>query len=94
MAQYFLWDTWYICMDDLSFQEPKVYPRLLLISFHEDLKPISQATQYIYQDTYFKIMYIQNDSQGLIHVLEPRKKIFNECVSLNCESQRIIYNYF
>ena len=78
MAQYFLRDTWYIhvCMDDLSFQEPKVYPRLLLItcSFHGDLKPISQATQYMYQDTYFKIIYIQNDSQGLIHVLDASKK--------------------
>ena len=51
-----------VCMDDLSFQETKVYPGLLLISFHEDLKPISQPTQYMYQDTYFKIMYIQNDS--------------------------------
>ena len=65
MTQYFLRDTWYIYMDDLSLQELKVYPRLLLISFHEDLKPISQATQYMYQDTYFKIIYIQNDSQGL-----------------------------
>ena len=63
-----------ICMDDLSFQEPKVYPRLLFISFHGDLKPISQATQYMYQDTYFKIMYIQNDSQGLIHVLGCQQK--------------------
>ena len=74
MAQYFLRDIWYICMDDLSFQEPKVYPRLLFISFHGDLKPISQATQYMYQDTYFKIMYIQNDSQGLIHVLGCQQK--------------------
>ena len=41
----------YICMDDLSFQEHKVYPRLFLISFHGDLKPISEATQYMYQDT-------------------------------------------
>ena len=87
MAQYFLRDTWYICMDDLSFQEPKIYPRLLLISFHGDLTFISQATQYMYQDTYFKIMYIQNDSQDLIHVLGTRKKIFHECVSQNCESQ-------
>ena len=38
----------YICMDDLSFQESIFYPRLLLISFHGDLKPISQATQYMY----------------------------------------------
>ena len=81
-------------MDDLSFQEPKVYRRLLLISFHKDFRPISQATQHIYQGTYFKIMYIQNDSQGLIHVLGAREKIFNECVSQNCESQPIIYNYF
>ena len=73
MAQQFLWDIWYTCMDDLSlFQE---YPRLLLISFHGDLKPISQATQYMYQGTYFKIMYI--------HASE---KIFNECVSQNRES--------
>ena len=36
----------YICMDDLSFQESKVYPRLLLISLHGDLKPTSQATQH------------------------------------------------
>ena len=86
MARYFLWDTWYICMDDLSFQEPKMYPRLLLISFHGDLKPISQATQYMYQGTYFKIMYFQNDSQGLIQVLVACEKIFNECVSQNCES--------
>ena len=64
-----LWDTWYICMDDLSFQEPIFYPRLLLISFHGDLKPISQATQHMYNAAYLKIMYIQNDSQGLIHVL-------------------------
>ena len=69
MARYFLRDTWYICMDDLSFQEPKVYPRLLLISFHGDLKPISQATQHTYQATYFKIMYVQNDFQDLTHVL-------------------------
>ena len=63
-------------MDDLSFQEPKVYPRLLFISFHGDLKPISQVTQYMYmyQDTYFKIMYIQNDFQGLIHVLGCQQK--------------------
>ena len=74
MARYFLRDTWYICLDDLSFQEPKVYPRLLLISFDGDLKPISQATQHMYQGTYFKIMYIQNDSQGLIHVLRASKK--------------------
>ena len=69
MPRYFLWDTWYICIDDLSLQESKVYPRLLLISFHGDLKPISQATQHMYHCTYFKIMYIQNDSQGLIHGL-------------------------
>ena len=78
MARYFLRHTWYICMDDLSFQEPKVYPRSLLISFHGDFKPISQATQHMYQGTYFKIMYIQNDSQGLIHGLgASEKKIFN-----------------
>ena len=94
MTQYFLRDTWYICMDDLSFQEPKVYSRLLSISFHGDLKPISQATQHMYQGTYFKIMYIQNDSQGLIHVLGASEKIFNECVSQNCESQPIVCNYF
>ena len=52
MPRYFLRDTWYICMDDLSFQEPKVYPRLLLISLHGDLKPISQATQHMYHCTY------------------------------------------
>ena len=81
-------------MDDLSFQESKVYPRLLLISLHGDLKPTSQATQHMYHCTYFKIMYIQNDSQGLIHVLGTCEKIFNECVSQNCESQPIVYNYF
>ena len=81
-------------MDDWPFQELNVYPRLLLISLHEDLKPISQATQHMYHCTYFKIMYIQNDSQGLIHVLGACKKIFNECVSQNCESQPIVYNYF
>ena len=69
MPRYFLRDTWYICMDDLSFQEPKTYPQLLLISLDGDLKPISQATQHMYHCTYFKIMYIQNHSQGLIHVL-------------------------
>ena len=76
MAQQFLWDIWYICMDDLSFQEPNVYPRLLLVSFHGDLKPISQlqAIHYVYQGTYFKIMNIQNDSQGLIHVLGAQRK--------------------
>ena len=74
MPRYFLRDTWYICMGDLSFQEPKVYPRLLLISFHGDLNPISQATQHMYHCTYFKIMYIQNDSQGLIHVLGTYEK--------------------
>ena len=96
MARYFLRDTWYICMDDLSFQELKVYPRLLLISFYGDHKLISQATQHMYQGTcrYFKIMYIQNDSQGLIHVLGASEKIFNECVSQNCESQLMICNYF
>ena len=83
-AQILLWDTWYLCMDDLSFQEPKVYQRLLLISLHGDLKPISQATQHMYHCTYFKIMYLQNDSQGLIHVLGSCEKIFNECVSQNC----------
>ena len=57
-------------MDDLSLlQEPMFYPRLLLISFHGDLKPISQATQHMYNAAYLKIMYIQNDSQCLIHVL-------------------------
>ena len=30
---------------------------------------------------YLKIMYIQNDSQGLIHVLGAWEKIFNECIS-------------
>ena len=74
--------VWMTC----HFRSPKfVYPRLLLISFHGDLKPISQATQKMYQDTHFKIMYIQNDSQGLIHVLGASKKIFSECVSQNCE---------
>ena len=86
--------TGYICMDGLSFQEPIVYPRLLLISFHGDLKPISQATQHMYHCTYLKIMYSQNDSQGLIHVLGACEKIFNEWVSQNCESQPSIYNYF
>ena len=81
-------------MDDLLCQEPNVYPRLLLISFHGDLKPISQAIQHMYQGTYFEIMYIQNDSQGLIHVLGTSEKIFNEYVSQSCESQPIIYNYF
>ena len=81
-------------MDDLSFQEPIVYPGLLLISFHGDLKPISQATQHMYHCTYFKIMYIQNDFQGLIHALGACEKIFNERASQNCESQPIVYNYF
>ena len=81
-------------MDDLSFQEPKVYQRLLFSSFYGDLKPISQATEHMYQGTYFKIMYIQNDSQGLIHVLGACEKMFNERVSQNCESQPIIYNHF
>ena len=90
MARYFLRDTWYICMDDLSFQEPKIYTRLLLISSHGDLKDISQASQHMYQGTYFKIICIQNDSQGLIHVLGSCGKIFNERVSQNCESQPMI----
>ena len=76
MSQYFLRDTWYICMDDLSFQEPKVYPRSLLISLHGDLKPTSQARQHMYHCTYFKVMYIHNDSQGLIHELGACEKIF------------------
>ena len=79
-------------MDDFSFQEPNVYPRLLLISLHGDLKPISKATQHMYYCTYFKILYVQNGSQGLIHVLGACKKIFNECISQNCESQPIVNN--
>ena len=59
-----------------------------------DLKPTSQATQHLYHCTYFKIMYIQNDSQDLIHVLGACEKIFSECVSQNCESQPIVYNHF
>ena len=55
--------VWMTC----HFKEPIVYPRLLLISFHRDLKPVSQATQHLKHCTYFKIVYIQNDSQGLIH---------------------------
>ena len=55
-------------MDDLSFQKPIFYPRLLLINFHGDLKPISQATQHMFNAAYLKIMNIQNDSQYLIHV--------------------------
>ena len=94
MTRYFLRDTWYVCMDDLSFQKPRVYPRLLSISFHGDFKFISQATQHIYQGTFFKIMYIQNDSQGHIYVLGACKNIINQCVSQNCENQPIIYNYF
>ena len=39
-------------------------------------------------------MYIQNDSQGLIHVLGACEKLFNESVSQYCESQPIVYNYF
>ena len=79
-------------MDDLSFQEPKVYPRLLLISFHGDLKPISQATHHMYHCTYFKLIYIQNASLGLIHLLGACEKIFHECTSQNCESQPIVCN--
>ena len=75
-------------------EEPKANPRLLLISLDGDLKPISQATQNMYHCTYFKIMYIQNNSQGLIHVLGACEKIFNECVCQNCESQPIVYGYF
>ena len=37
-----------ICMDDLSFQEPIFYPKLLLISFHGDLKPVSQLSHTAY----------------------------------------------
>ena len=40
------------------------------------------------------LMYIQNDSQGLIPVLGASKIIFNECMSQNCESQPIIKKYF
>ena len=94
MARYFLRDTWYICMDDLSFQKPKVYPRLLLISFHGDLKPISQVTHHMYQGTYFKIMYIQNDSQGLIHVLGACEKIFHECVSQTVKANQSYITIF
>ena len=94
MPRNFLRDTWYICVDDLSFQEPKLYPGLLLITLNGDLKPVSQATQHMYHCTYFKIMYIQIDSQGLIHVLGACEKIFNEHVSQNCESQPIVYNSF
>ena len=94
MPQYFLRDTWYTCIGDLPFQKPTVYPRLLLVSYHGDLKPISQATQHMYHCTYFKILYIQNDSQGLIHVPGACEKIFNERVSQNCESQPIVYNQF
>ena len=64
----------YFLRDDLSFQEPKVYPRLLLVSLDGDLKPISQATQHMFHCIYFKIVYIQNDSQGLIHVLGAWRK--------------------
>ena len=78
MPRYISRDTWYICMHDLSFQEPKVYPKLLLISFHGDFKPISQASQHMYHCTNFKIMYIPKDSQGLIHVLGACEKIFSE----------------
>ena len=35
----------------------------------ETIKPNSQATQHMYSAAYLKIMYIQNYSQGLIHVL-------------------------
>ena len=66
--QYFLRDNWYIRMDDLSFEEPIFYPRLLQISFHGNLKLISQATHHMYNAAYLKIMYIQNDSQGLIYI--------------------------
>ena len=58
------------------------------------IKPISQATQHMYNAAYLKIMYIQNDSQGLIHVLGAWEKIFNECVSQNCASQPITHDYF
>ena len=46
-----------------------IYFSLLFISFHGNLKSISQATQHMYNAAYLKIMYIQNYSQGLIHVL-------------------------
>ena len=68
--------------------------RLLLISFHGDRIPISQATQHMYNAAYLKIMYSQNDSKCLIHVLGAWEKILNECISQNCESQPIICNYF
>ena len=80
MPRYFLRDNWYTRMDNLPFQKPIVYPRLLLISFHGDLKPISQATQQMYHCTYFKIMHIQNDSQGLLHVLGTHENLFSERV--------------
>ena len=47
---------------------------LLLISFYGNLKPISQDTQHMYNVAYLKIMYIQDDSQGLIHVLGAREE--------------------
>ena len=47
-----------------------------------------------YNAAYLNIMYIQNDSQGLIHVLGAWEKIFSECISQNCESQPITHNYF
>ena len=65
----FLRDTCYIWMDDLSFQELIFYLRLLLISFHRDLKPISLATQHMHNAAYLKVMYIKNDSLCLIQVL-------------------------
>ena len=48
----------------------------------------------MYNPAYLKIMYIQNDSQCQIHVLGAWEQIFNECISQNCESQPIVYNYF
>ena len=41
-----------------------------------------------------QVMYIQNDSQGLIHVLGAWEKVFNDSISQNCESQPITHNYF
>ena len=49
---------------------------------------------YRYQKSYLKIMYIQNDYQGLIHVMGAGEKMFNDCVSQNCESQPITHNHF
>ena len=60
-----------------------------LINIEEDSPAVSRRWSPLSQSEDFSALF----SQGLIHV-GAYEKIFNECVSQNCESQPIVYNYF